>query len=283
MQGLIYDYHCHTTVSDGALSPTELVELAAHHGVQSLAITDHDTVAAYPEAQIAAKNTGIELISGVELSVLWGRNELHLVGLGMDLAHQEFTDLIAEQQSARTKRARKMGERLDKATGLTGAYEAAVALANSEAPGRPHFAQYLVAQKQVRDMEHAFNRFLKAGRSGYVSTPWVSLEDAVGIIKRAGGVAVIAHPVRYRLTRMKLRRLLSEFCTYGGQGLEMALPRLAPAQEDMLYDCFQELPLVASGGSDFHSPQQQWLTLGKVPALREGTPFIRSLLDPLVH
>jgi len=279
MQGLVYDYHCHTTASDGSLTPTELVQLAAEHGVQSLAITDHDTVAGYEEAIVAARAANIELITGVELSVLWGRVELHMVGLGMELSAPIFSHLIAQQQGARTERAIKMGVRLDKATGLQGAYEGACAIAGTVAPGRPHFAQWLVANKQVRDMEHAFNRFLKVGRSGYVSTPWVTLQEAVEVINQSGGIAVIAHPTRYRFTRMKLRRLLSEFCTYGGKGMEIALPRLAPTQTDMLYDCLAEFPLVASGGSDFHSPQQHWLTLGKIPPLKEGTPFVRSLLN----
>lgn len=279
MQGLVYDYHCHTTASDGSLTPTELVRLAAEHGVQSLAITDHDTVAGQEEATIAAQAENIELITGVELSVLWGRTELHMVGLGMELSTPAFSQLIAQQQGARTERAIKMGHKLDKVTEIKGAYQGACALAGTAAPGRPHFAQWLVKNKQVRDMEHAFNRFLKAGRSGYVSTPWVSLEEAIAVITQSGGVAVLAHPTRYRFTRMKLRRLLSEFCTHGGQGMEVALPRLAPAQTEMLYDCLAGLPLVASGGSDFHSPQQHWLTLGKVPPLRKGTPFVRSLLN----
>lgn len=279
MQGLIYDYHCHSTASDGTLSPTELVELAVSLGVQSFAITDHDTVASYEEASLAAAAASLELISGVELSVLWERIELHMVGLGMDIYAPLFVDLIAQQQNARTERALKMGRKLDQVTGLTGAYEGACALAGSRAPGRPHFAQWLVAKKQVRDSEHAFNRFLKVGRSGFVSTPWVSLEKAVHVVTACGGVAVMAHPTRYRFTRTKLRRLLSQFRAFGGEGMEVALPRLAPAQEEMLYDCLVEFSLVASGGSDFHSPQQHWLALGRTPALRDGTPFVRSLLN----
>lgn len=279
MQGLVYDYHCHTTASDGALSPTELVHLAATHGVQSLAITDHDTVAGIEEAKSAAQAKGVELINGIELSVLWERTELHMVGLGMDIAAPEFARLVMSQQDARRQRAIKMGQKLERVTGLKNIYEAVCDIAGSTAPCRPHFAQWLVQNKQVRDTEHAFNRFLKVGRSAYVSTPWATLEDATKIVNESGGVAILAHPTRYRFTRMKLRRLLSEFCTYGGKGLEVALPRLTPAQSELLYDCLSEFPLVASGGSDFHSPQQQWLTLGKIPALKTGVPFVRSLLN----
>lgn len=276
---MIYDYHSHTTASDGDLTPTQLVQKAAAAGVQSFAITDHDTVAGLAEAQQAAQSLDLELISGVELSVVWEKNEFHMVALGMDINAPRFAELIAEQQASRAKRAKKMGERLDKACGIENSYAEACALANSDAPGRPHFAQWLVAANQVRDTEHAFNRFLKAGRSGFVKTPWVSMEDAINIVNDCGGVAVLAHPTRYNLTRMKLRRALAEFCTYGGKGLEVALPRLSPQQEALLYDCLNEFPLYASGGTDFHSPKQKWLTLGRLPALREGTPFIKSLLN----
>lgn len=281
MPTLIYDYHCHTTASDGELSPTALVTLAAKEGVQSLAITDHDTVSAYEEALPVAQSLGVELISGIELSVKWHKVELHLVGLGMDLTAPEFQALVQQQKAARRERAKKMGERLDKATGLKGTYEGVCQLAGSQTPGRPHFAQWLVQQGQVRDIEHAFNRFLKAGQSGYVSTPWVSMFEALEVIQQSGGVSVIAHPTRYRLTRMKLRRLLTEFCEHGGQGLEVALPRLNAQQEALLYECMEDFPLVASGGSDFHSPKQEWLTLGKIPPLKEGTPFVRSHIEPL--
>src|SRR5699024_8917088 len=278
MSKFLYDYHSHTTASDGALTPTELFNMAAEAGVDSCAITDHDTVAGLAERQAAAAKADIEFITGVELSVNWANSEYHLGGIGMDVEHERFAHLIEEQQAARKKRAQIMGQRLDKACGTNNDYEQACELAGTGAPGRPFFAQWLVSIQAVRDHEHAFNRFLRQGRSAFVKTPWVSLADATTIIKEAGGVAVLAHPLQYRLTKMKLRRLLAEFCTMGGKGLEVALPRLSVQQEQLMYDCLKEFPLYASGGTDFHHPKQTWLTLGQLPALREGTPFIRSLL-----
>jgi len=279
MSDFVYDYHCHSTASDGALTPTELVHRAAAAGVNSFALTDHDTVAGLAEAEAAAKALGMEFISGVELSVGWANSEFHLVGLGMNVQQPRFAELIAQQQAARKARAKTMGERLNKACGTTDAYEQACALAGTDAPGRPFFAEWLVATNAARDQEHAFNRFLKPGRSAFVKTPWVNLGEAIKVIRGSGGEAVLAHPTRYRLTRMKLRRLLAEFCTLGGKGIEVALPRLSQAQEQLMYDCLEEFPLYASGGTDFHHPQQTWLTLGRLPKLKEGTPFIRALLQ----
>lgn len=278
MRDFIYDYHCHSTASDGALSPAELVQQAAAAGVTSFAITDHDTVAGLAEAQVAAEAANIEFIPGVELSVSWANSELHLVGLGMDVQEERFAALIEQQQLARKLRAQTMAQRLNKACGTKNAYERVCEMAGTNAPGRPFFAEWLVSIGEARDQEHAFNRFLKPGRSAFVKTPWVSLGDAISVICNSGGQAVLAHPTRYRLTRMKLRRLLAEFCTMGGKGIEVALPRLSPVQEQLMYDCLEEFPLYASGGTDFHHPQQTWLTLGRLPKLKEGTPFIRSLL-----
>lgn len=277
---VIYDYHCHSTASDGTLSPTELVEAAAAAGVQQLALTDHDTLAGLPEAAAAARACGLSLLPGIEVSVAWSRREVHIVGLGMDIADPGLVALVAAQQQARVRRAETIGKRLDKAAGLAGSYGRAAALAGTDAPGRPWFARMLVAEGKVRDEEHAFNRFLKAGQSAYVSTPWIEMAEAVAVLRAAGGVAVVAHPVRYGLTRRKLRQLLTDFCEAGGQALEVAMPRLNEAQQALLRECLRDFPLHASGGSDFHTPAQKWLTLGRLPTLPEGAQPVAELLRP---
>ncbi|WP_111656870.1 PHP domain-containing protein [Isoalcanivorax indicus] len=277
---VIYDYHCHSTASDGTLSPTALVDAAAAAGVQQLALTDHDTLAGLPEAARAAQVHGISLLPGIEVSASWSRRELHIVGLGMDTADAGLVGLVASQQEARVRRAEMIGKRLDKAAGLAGSYDRAAALADTDAPGRPWFARMLVAAGKVRDEEHAFNRYLKAGQSAYVSTPWVDMAEAVAVLRAAGGVAVVAHPVRYGLTRRKLRQLLTDFCDAGGQALEVAMPRLNDVQQALLRECLRDFPLHASGGSDFHTPAQKWLTLGRLPALPEGARPVAELFRP---
>lgn len=265
-----YDLHSHSTASDGALSPAELVRRAAEQGVDHLALTDHDTLAGLPEAREAARAAGISLVPGLELSVLWGSRELHLLGLWVDPDDDGLRALVAEQMAARERRARTMGERLDKAAGLTGSYDRACELANSAAPGRPFFARLLLDAGKVRNFQHAFDRFLKQGRSAFVKTPWCELGEAVRVIDAAGGRAVLAHPARYGLTRRKLRQLLTDLVDAGGHGLEVATPGLSHDQRALLSECARDFPLAASAGSDFHSPEQHWLELGRLPELPTG-------------
>ena len=265
-----YDFHCHSSASDGLLSPAELVARAAEAGVQRLALTDHDTLAGLGEAREAARGLGIELVNGIELSVDWDKRELHLVGLGFDPGNQGLLALVDSQQQARTLRAQRIGKRLDKAAGLTGSYQRACELANTDAPGRPWFARVLVAAGKVRDMNHAFDRFLRQGQSAFVRTPWVSVGEAVATLNAAGGVAVLAHPLRYGLTRRKLRQLLTVMCEAGSCAIEMAIPGQTRNDWRLLEECVRDFPLRASGGSDFHSPEQSWLTLGCLPDLPAG-------------
>ncbi|MEY1662199.1 PHP domain-containing protein [Isoalcanivorax beigongshangi] len=274
---LRYDLHCHSLASDGALSPAALVARAAEQGVQLLALTDHDTLAGLPEARAAAQQHGVTLVPGIELSVDWQGRELHLVGLDMDPEHPAMRALVASQQQARETRARQIGARLDRAAGMALSYDKAAALAGTPAPGRPWFARMLVTEGKVRDEAHAFNRFLKQGQAAFVRTPWASLTEAVTVVREAGGVAAIAHPVRYGLTRRKLRQLLAEFCDAGGQALEVALPRMSPPQQQLMVECLRDFPLHASGGSDFHTPAQLWLELGRVPPFPPGVQPVWEL------
>jgi predicted metal-dependent phosphoesterase TrpH len=266
----IYDLHSHSTFSDGALSPTELVHRAANQGVDYLALTDHDTLAGLPQARAAARAAGVSLVPGVELSVLWGSRELHLLGLWVDADAPELQALVAEQMAARERRARAMGERLDQAAGLSDSYAQACQLAGTGAPGRPFFARLLLDAGKVRNFQHAFDRFLKQGRSAFVKTPWCELDEAVRVIEAAGGLAVLAHPARYGLTRRKLRQLLTDLVSAGGHGLEVVSPGLSHDQRALLSECAREFPLAASAGSDFHSPDQHWLELGWLPGLPTG-------------
>lgn len=275
---ICFDFHCHSLASDGALTPAALVARAASAGVTRLALTDHDTLAGLDEARAAADEAGIRLVPGIEVSVLWDNRELHVVGLGFDPAHPAMAALVAAQQDARRRRAERIGARLDKAAGLAETYARTAALAGQDAPGRPWFARLLVAAGKVRDEQHAFNRFLKQGQSCFVATPWVTLEQGVAAIREAGGVAVLAHPTRYHFTRRKLRRCLDDFVGAGGQGLEVLTPGLTLPQQVLLAECLRDYPLHASGGSDFHTPQQRWLELGRLPPVPAGMPLVLDLL-----
>lgn len=274
-----FDFHCHSTASDGSLAPAELVARAAACGVRKLALTDHDTLAGLPEARRSAREAGVELVTGIEWSVQWQGRELHLLGLGMDAGSQALRELEAGQQEARRLRAQKIGARLNQATGLTDSYERVAELAGTDAPGRPWFARMLVSAGHARDMGHAFSRFLRQGQCAFVRTPWVDLDQAVGVVGEAGGVAVLAHPVRYGLTRRKLRGVLAALCEAGGGGLEVAMPGLNADQQRLLDECLRDFPLCASGGSDFHSPEQKWLELGRLPDFPEGADTVLERLE----
>jgi len=264
-----YDLHCHSTASDGSLAPAALVHAAAARGVRLLALTDHDTTEGLVEAAAAAQAAGVTLVPGVELSVRWGSRELHLLGLGMSVESSGFAALLERQAQARAQRAVLIGRRLDAAAGVLDSYARASQLADSPAPGRPHFAKVLVDAGSVRDENHAFNRFLARGQSAFVSTQWVSLVDAVVEINQAGGIAVLAHPGHHGLTRKKLRQLLAEMCHAGRCGLEVRMPGISIREFDRLAECLRDFPLLASAGSDFHSPGP-WRQLGHLPDFPAG-------------
>ena len=267
------DFHCHSLAADGVLSPTDLVARAADYGVDALALTDHDTLAGLPEAQRAADRHGITLVPGIELSVLCGSREIHVLGLWVDPQAPVLVERVNRQLEARRERAVRIGARLDKAARLEHSYHKACELADSDTPGRPWFAKMLVEAGVVRDQRHAFNRFLKKGQSGFVSTPWVSLEEGVSELLAAGGVPVLAHPQAYGLTRKRLRELVRDFRNAGGLALEAMMPGLSPQQAALLEECWRHFDLAVSGGSDFHSPQQKWLALGGLPPFpAAGTP-----------
>lgn len=279
-QSECYDLHSHSQASDGALSPADLVDRAADYGVTALALTDHDTLAGLPEAREAASRRQIRLINGIELSVRHGNREFHILGLGLNTDNPQIQSRVASQQAARVDRAREIGRRLDRAAGLANSYEKTCELAGTDAPGRPLFARFLEQQGRVRNGRHAFNRFLKQGQSAFVATPWCTLDEAIEDIHAAGGQAVVAHPHGYGLTRKKLRQLLGAFKEMGGDGLEVAMPGLSRQQHELLNECWQHFDLKVSAGSDFHSPEQKWLALGRLPEIPAGaTPVWESIVQ----
>lgn len=244
------DLHCHSTFSDGSFSPEELIEKAQKNQIKCLSLTDHDTVSAYPRLHQAAQNTGIQIVQGIEFSTRWKKYDIHILGYQLNLS-DELTETIERQSASRIARAQQIGASLE-TMGVERAYEKACALAGHERVGRPHFAAVLLQEGRVRDMQAAFRQFLGRGRGAYVPTPWISLREAVAAIAKAGGQAVVAHPLKYGLTRTKLHELIIEFKDAGGAGIEVVSGEMTVSQiSDVAALCLR-FDLLASSGSDYH-------------------------------
>lgn len=266
---MIADLHSHSHRSDGELSPSALVARAVERGVEMLALTDHDTLDGIVEARAAAVGAGLRFVAGVEISTRWEGHDIHVVGLNVDPDSPVLCAGLARQFDARHARGQAIAERLAKA-GVPGCWQRACELAGNERPGRPHFARAIVEAGSARDIEHAFNRFLKQGQVAYVPTPWATIDEAVGWIRAAGGVAAIAHPARYNLTRSKLRRLVAQFAAAGGGALEVKLPGQQPNQVDAMILLASQHGLAGSIASDFHGGSTPWAQLGAAGELPGG-------------
>jgi len=268
-QTRVYDLHTHTVYSDGALAPAELVARAAANGVQVLALTDHDVTDGVPEAQAAAQQAGITLVPGVEISVTWGAQTVHVVGLQIDITHPGLQAGLARLREFREWRAEEIGRRLAKAC-IPGATEGARALALRGLVSRTHFAQYLVAAGHAADVRSVFKKFLVHGKPGYVPGQWAGLDEAIGWIRAAGGQAVLAHPARYKITATRLKKLLGEFRDAGGAAIEVVSG--SHSRDDMFRfaQLARSFGLLASSGSDFHGPHNYYMVLGPMPPLPDG-------------
>jgi len=276
------DFHTHSTASDGTLPPGELVCRAREAGVESLALTDHDTVAGLAEAAEAAAGAGLELIPGVEISVSWQGYTVHVVGLNVDPGDPILRKGLAGLLEYRAWRAEEIGRRLER-DGIPGGYEGARAFAKGELVGRTHFAHFLVQQGHARDVREVFKRFLVKGRPGHVPGDWASLEEALGWIHGAGGVAVVAHPARYHMTRSKLRRLLGEFRELGGEALEVVSGSHSKDDCYLMARHARDFGLAASAGSDYHGPENPWIQLGRLPELPPGCRPVWTLFETETH
>ncbi|WJW76647.1 PHP domain-containing protein [Thiohalobacter sp. IOR34] len=264
-----YDLHSHSLASDGTLSPAALVARAAAAGVEVLALTDHDTTAGVAEARAAAMEQGIELVAGVEISVTWRRQTVHIVGLGVDPDDARLQSGLAGLCEFRAWRAEEIGRRLEKA-GIADAWAGARRHARGVLISRTHFAHFLVEAGHAKSVRDVFKRYLVANRPGHVSGQWAALEDAVAWIRGAGGQAVVAHPARYRLSGTRLRQLLGEFRECGGVALEVVSGSHSTEEMHRMAGLARSLGLLASRGSDYHGPENPWIELGRVPALPTG-------------
>lgn len=273
---MIADLHCHTTASDGALAPRELLRRAADHGVGMLAITDHDTVAAYAELEDADAGD-MRIVTGIELSTQWRGHSIHVVGLRIDLDDPELREAVSSQQDARAKRAVDIATRLEK-LGFADALEGARRIAGGTPLGRPHFARHLVASGRVKSISAAFKKYLGPGKPGDVRHYWPPLDTIVGWIRGAGGIAVLAHPGKYRMTNAKVGALADEFTAAGGQAIEVLCGRQSVDLTRKLAKICNDRNLYASCGSDFHTPNQPWSELGSAGTLPPKCAPVADLL-----
>lgn len=262
MPDKIYDLHCHSNESDGILSPEALVSRAKAQDVSVLALTDHDSINGLAKARTQAKAEGLELITGIEFSTQWGGHSIHIVALAFDETHAGIQELIRHQEESRVDRARQIGERLASRGLPSDLYERASAIANGATIGRPHFAEALIQSGSVSSAAQAFKKYLGAGKVGDVKMMWPGFGDIIPIIADAGGVAVMAHPLKYKATRTKILRILADFIDCGGRGMEVLSGLQKPTDTRDLARIANQLGLLASTGSDFHAPGQHWSELG---------------------
>jgi hypothetical protein len=272
---MLADLHSHTTASDGKLSAAELLTRARAAGVEMLAITDHDSVAAYAELPVV---DDLRLIAGVEFSTLWQRLGVHVVGLNVALDSAALGEAIDYQHRARDERAARIADKLAK-RGIADALAGAARFAGAGSIGRPHFAEYLVSIGAVPTIEFAFRKYLDASRVGGLIEGWASLPAIVGWIREAGGTPVIAHPGKYHLTHARLDHLTRDFVAAGGQAIEVVSGKQKPELTRDLAALAARHGLAASIGSDFHQPGQVWAQLGVIPALPASAKPVWDLWD----
>jgi 3',5'-nucleoside bisphosphate phosphatase len=261
------DLHCHSVVSDGTLTPEALACRAHANGVQIWSLTDHDEVGGQERAKKAAEDLGMKYISGVEISVTWSSQTVHIVGLGIDHTNAALIEGLYQTRNGRSKRAQEIAAQLDQ-IGIKNAYEGALQfVGNPELISRTHFARFLVDSGVCKDTNEVFANYLIEGKPGYVGHEWANLTDAVNWITQAGGIAVIAHPGRYNYTSLQLDELYGQFKDMGGRGIEVVTGSHTKDE----YKTFAKVALqhgfLASRGSDFHSPTESHVDLGTLPDL----------------
>ena len=274
------DLHCHSVVSDGTLTPEDLAARAKANGVELWSLTDHDEIGGQHRAAAAARSQGMAYLTGTEISVTFAGNTVHIVGLGFDPDNTALAQGLAATRGGRGERAQEMAAQLA-LVGIHGAYDGALKfVGNPELISRTHFARFLVETQVCRDTNEVFRKYLTEGKPGYVPHRWATLGDAVRWITEAGGLAVIAHPARYKFTANEEYALFSEFKAHGGAGVEVVTGSHTAAEYVTYAAMAEEFGLAASRGSDFHSPDESHTDLGTLPYLPGHlTPIWETLAD----
>ena len=277
------DLHCHSVVSDGTLTPEALAERAKTNGVELWALTDHDEIGGQHRALAAAKAQGMRYLTGTEISVTFAGATVHIVGLGFDPDDAAMQQGLRSTRGGREQRAMEMSDGLAK-VGINNAFEGALKfVSNPELISRTHFARFLVESGVCRETNEVFRKYLTEGKPGYVPHRWASLRDAVTWITGAKGMAIIAHPARYKFTPNEEYALFSEFKTHGGRGVEVVTGSHTAAEYLKYAETAKEFDLAASRGSDFHSPEESRTDLGSLPFLPGNlTPVWELLADRIL-
>jgi hypothetical protein len=277
------DLHCHSVVSDGTLTPEALAARAAANGVELWALTDHDEVSGQERAAAAAKACGIRYLCGVEISVTFLNQTVHILGLGVDPENIALREGLTATRGGRTARAQEMAAELAR-VGIPGVFEGALKyVGNPELISRSHFARYLVEAGICPDTNSVFRKYLAQGKPGYVPHRWASLGEAVGWITGAGGAAVIAHPARYKFSANEEFALFTEFKGHGGAGVEVVTGSHTSAEYLTYGAAAKDYGLAASRGSDFHSPDESHTDLGSLPYLPGSLTPVWELLASRIH
>lgn len=277
------DLHCHSVVSDGTLTPEDLAARAKANGVELWALTDHDEVGGQARALAAAKAEGLMYLTGTEISVTFAGQTVHIVGLGFDADNDQLVEGLHRTRGGRDERAKEMSDGLAK-VGIHGAYEGALKyVGNPELISRTHFARFLVESGVCRETNEVFRKYLTEGKPGFVPHRWASLKNAVEWITQAGGMAIIAHPARYKFTANEEYALFSEFKAHGGQGVEVVTGSHTAAEYVTYAATAQEFGLAASRGSDFHSPDESHTELGTLPYLPGNLTPVWELLSSRIQ
>ena len=277
------DLHCHSVVSDGTLTPEALAQRAAGNGVELWSLTDHDEIGGQARAAAAASALGMPYLTGTEISVTFAGKTVHIVGLGFDPDDAGIRAGLVQTRGGRGQRAHEMSDGLAK-VGIRGAYEGALKYAgNHELISRTHFARFLVETGVCPDTNSVFRKYLTEGRPGFVEHRWATLKNAVAWITQAGGLAVVAHPARYRFSANEEYALFTEFKNHGGQGVEVVTGSHSAAEYLTYADSAREFGLAASRGSDFHSPDESHTDLGTLPLLPPGLTPVWELLESRIQ
>ena len=277
------DLHCHSTVSDGTLEPEALAARAKANGVELWALTDHDELGGQQRAQEAARTAGLPYLNGVEISVTFLDTTVHIVGLGIDSDDERLRRGLAATRGGREARAREMADELAKA-GIAGTYEGALRyVGNPDLISRTHFARHLVESGVCADTQEVFRRFLIEGKPGFVPHRWATLKNAVTWIGDAGGIAIVAHPARYKFSPTEEYALFTEFKGHGGRGVEVVTGSHTAAEAQRYAGTAKEFDLLASRGSDFHSPDESRIDLGGLPPLPATLTPVWDALSGRIH
>lgn len=283
---LKYDYHCHSTISDGTLTPSQLVLQAHHQKVKSLAITDHDDIGSWQEAKKTSENVGIYLISGVEISTTWHKKTIHILGYGFDPENQQFINNLADIRQLRNQRAIIIDQIL-REKGIVNAIQGAQKIAQRHEPlSRTHFARFLIMNGYCKNFAEAMNKFLADSILSEKVNKWVSINTAIDWINNAGGVAFLAHPLRYRFPpEFELIDLIKDFIKAGGDGIEVVYAKNSSRQIEYIADIARRYNLSASGGSDFHTDDNTMngIEIGDIAPIPKNLRSLSQILEKTIN